>query len=134
MAYPIKNIVIADDDPDDIEMFQCAVDETCPDLELTVATDGENLITILDSIPAPDAIFLDLNMPRKTGKECLEEIRTKEELNDVPIVILSTSNKKSDIDYCLKNGATHYFVKPHTYDGLKTIVENLCNGELSGVE
>ncbi len=122
---------MADDDQDDVELFQCAVEETCPDLELTVATDGEKLINLLDEIPTPDAIFIDLNMPLKTGKECLEEIRTKDEFDNVPIVILSTSAQKADIDFCLNNGANHYFIKPHSYEGIKSIVENLCSGQLS---
>jgi CheY-like chemotaxis protein len=127
MQNPIKRIVIADDDEEDVEMFQSAVNETCPDLELTVANDGAHLINILNKIPRPDAILLDLNMPLKTGKECLVEIRTKDEFKDVPIVILSTSDHKADIDYCLKNGANDYIVKPQSFEGMKNIVINLCN-------
>lgn len=131
MTYPIKNIVMADDDQDDVEMFQSAVDESCPDLEITVATDGEKLIKLLEKVPTPDAIFLDLNMPRKSGKECLEEIRKKEQFDEVPIVILSTSNQKAEVNFCLNNGANHYFVKPHSYTGIKNIVKNICKGKLS---
>ncbi len=130
MNSPVKHIIIADDDKDDIEMFQDAVDETCPDLKLTVASDGAKLIKLLDTSPKPDVIVLDLNMPFKSGKECMEEIRTKDEFDNVPIVILSTSNQKTDIDYCLTHGANHYFVKPNTIGGIKSIVENFCNGEL----
>ncbi|HEX8460855.1 MAG TPA: response regulator [Segetibacter sp.] len=127
MAKPIKHIVIADDDFDDIEMFQSAVDETCPDIELTVANDGAHLLSLLETISTPDAILLDLNMPCKTGKECLIEIRTKSEFDDVPIVILSTSNRRDDIDYCLENGANEYIVKPDTFEDMKNIVQNLCD-------
>ena len=130
MRSHFKHIVMADDDEDDIEMFQSAVSETCPDLKLTVATDGAKLIKLLAKIPIPDAIFLDLNMPIKTGKQCLEEIRNKEEFDDVPVVMLSTSNLESEIDFCLNNGAHHYFVKPNSYAGLKSIVESICTGKL----
>ncbi len=122
---------MADDDQDDVELFQSAVDETCPDLILTVADDGEKLLKLLDGIPTPDAIFLDLNMPNKTGKECLEEIRNKEAFDEVPIVILSTSNQKSEVDFCLNNGANHYFVKPNSYSAIKNMVKNICKGKLS---
>ncbi|MDB5246646.1 MAG: response regulator receiver protein [Segetibacter sp.] len=124
----VKHIVIADDDDDDVDLFRTAVEEICLQLTLTVASDGVKLISLLDSIAKPDAIFLDLNMPRKSGKECLVEIRTKDEFNDVPIIMFSTSNQTNDIDFCLKNGANHYLVKPETYEGLTGIVENLCNG------
>ncbi|MCW3105777.1 MAG: response regulator receiver protein [Segetibacter sp.] len=132
MTSNIKHIIIADDDNDDIEMFQDVVDEICPNLKLTVAPDGEILMTLLNSIPKPDAIVLDLNMPFKGGKECLHEIRTQIKFNDVPIVILSTSNHEEDIIYCLTNGANHYYVKPSTYYEYKSMVENFCSGRLTG--
>jgi CheY-like chemotaxis protein len=128
MPSLIKHIVLADDDPDDVDIFRSAVDETCFHLELTVATDGEKLVNLLNRIQTPDAIFLDLNMPRKSGKECLVEIRTNVKFDQVPIIILSTSNHIAEIDFCLNNGANHYLVKPQSYDGIKSIVENLCNG------
>src|SRR4051794_15823414 len=131
MPPTYKNLVIADDDPDDIELFEDAVVDTCPDLNLTVATDGIKLIKILEDMPKPDVILLDLNMPTKSGKECLEEIRAKEEFKDVPIVILSTSSQKADIVYCLKNGANNYLVKPNSYEGMKKIVKAICDGEIT---
>src|SRR3954466_2420259 len=111
MPSAYKTLVIADDDRDDLQLFEDAVLETCPDMKLTVATDGAKLISLLHVIPKPDIILLDLNMPRKSGKECLKEIRAKDVFDDVPIVILSTSNEETDINYCLQNGANHYFVK-----------------------
>jgi CheY-like chemotaxis protein len=131
MPFPIKHILLADDDADDVEMFQSAVDEICPDIKITVAPDGVKLISLLNKISTADAIFLDLNMPRKTGKECLIEIRKENKYNGVPIVILSTSGNKADIDYCLGNGANYYFVKPKSFKELKIIVQKLCNGQLN---
>ena len=131
MTPEIKNIVMADDDQDDIELFQSAVQDTCSALSLTIATDGTKLIEILNENPAPDTIFLDLNMLGVSGLDCLKEIRSKEKFDDVPVVMLSTSDRKAEIDYCLSNGADHYFVKPNTYAGLKSIIEELCSGHLS---
>jgi CheY-like chemotaxis protein len=131
MLSKLKHIVIADDDEDDIEMFKNAVDEVCPTIEITVADNGVNLLSILNEIPKPDAILLDLNMPLKSGKQCLEEIRAKDDFDVVTIAILSTSNSKSEIDYCLRKGANHYFVKPHSLDGMKSIVRNICSGVLT---
>jgi DNA-binding response OmpR family regulator len=70
-------------------------------------------------------------MPLKSGKECLEEIRAKDHFDVVPIAILSTSSSKSEIDYCLKKGANHYFVKPKSFNGMKSIVTNICNWVLT---
>ncbi|MEO6719602.1 MAG: response regulator [Ferruginibacter sp.] len=133
MALPIKHLLIADDDLDDIELFESAMLETCPDLKITKAHDGEKLLKILPTIPLPDIIILDLNMPFIGGKECLQKIRSQYQFNEVPIVIFSTSRHVDDINYCLSEGANHYIVKPSSYSDLRTIVGKLCEGELSNI-
>ena len=125
-----KHIVIADDDHDDIEMFQSALTETCPDHQLAIAQDGTTLIELLSVIERPYAIVLDLNMPGKSGKQCLVEIRSRKELDGVPIIILSTSSQEGDIKYCLEEGATKYLIKPNSFPALKKIAMNICNGSL----
>lgn len=130
MSFFLKHVLIADDDPDDVFMFQSALDELCPDLKLSVASNGIELISLLNKVERPDAIVLDLNMPCKDGKQCLVEIRTMALFKNIPIVMLSTSSSKVDIDYCLTNGANKYIVKPQSFEGLKAVVEVLCNGEL----
>ena len=77
---------------------------------------------LLDRIDVPDYIFLDLNMAYTSGKECLKEIRTKEQFKEIPILILSTSSYEKDIQYCLSRGANNYYVKPNTFSELKNIV------------
>jgi CheY-like chemotaxis protein len=131
MSFKIKNILLADDDQDDVDLFRSAVDETCSKLSVTVAMDGTKLMKLLDNSPAPDAIFLDLNMLGKSGKDCLEEIRSQAKFDDIPVMILSTTSRKSEIDHCLNNGADHYFVKPNSYNELKNIIKELCNGQLT---
>ena len=128
MPSVFKNLVIADDDQDDVQLFQNALDDTYPNLNLTIATDGVKLLHLLQEIPKADVIVLDLNMPFKSGKECLQEIRAKDEFNNVPIVILSTSSRKADIQDCLQAGANDFLVKPQSYDDMKSIVTNICNG------
>jgi CheY-like chemotaxis protein len=130
MEIHTKHIVIADDDHDDIEMFQMALQQTCPNHQLAIAQDGNTLLEILSEISRPYAIVLDLNMPGKSGKECLVEIRSKKEFEEVPIIILSTSNHDGDMQYCLAEGATKYVVKPSSFPALKKIALNLCNGSL----
>jgi CheY-like chemotaxis protein len=131
MPSPIKHIVLADDDPDNFELFADAVAETCTDINLRSASDGEKLLSLIKQLPRPDLILLDLNMPCKSGHECLEEIRSKEEFDDVPVVILSTSSSQRDKDACFKGGATGYLVKPHSHSGMKAIAKNMCLGNFS---
>jgi CheY-like chemotaxis protein len=133
MSKAFKHILIADDDPDDVELFQEAVVESCQEINLGIACDGLKLLSLLQNGPKPSAIILDLNMPRKSGKECLIEIRAKEEFDDVPIAILTTSSSMDDIEFCLKGGANHYFVKPNSLNGIRTIVENICNSVITQI-
>ena len=129
MATMISNLVLADDDQDDVEFFQEAVEITCPRIKLSVANNGTQLLDIL-KLKKPDAIVLDLNMPEKSGKECLIEIKANERLSDIPVIIFSTSNSARDIDFCLKNGASYYYVKPKTFRGMMHVASDLCSGRL----
>jgi CheY-like chemotaxis protein len=121
-----KKILLVDDDKDDIELFQSVINENCPDVQLTVATSGEQVAQLLQKIPKPDIILLDLNMPIKDGKQCLVEIRGESDFDDIPVAIYSTSSRQADMDFCLANGADQYFVKPQTYTGLINFIQGLC--------
>jgi CheY-like chemotaxis protein len=125
-----RNIFIADDDEDDLSFFHDAVRETCPTIELTTAEDGQVLLHKLENAPLPDVILLDLNMPFINGKECLKVLRQNPQYNKVPILIYSTSNAKTDIDYCLQNGANYYIVKPSSYHAVKLVVTDIYNGTI----
>jgi CheY-like chemotaxis protein len=127
MATGRLNIVIADDDRDDIELFQAALSEVACDANLTVAYDGEELSALLGELPIPDAIVLDLNMPKKGGLQCLKELRTNVDFEEVPIVILSTSSSPLSRNNCLLNGANLYLTKPNTFEGMKAIAQQICN-------
>jgi CheY-like chemotaxis protein len=82
-------IFIADDDPDDLELFQSAVKEVEPTAEIIAAYDGlcllENLV--IKTPPLPDIVFLDINMPKMNGYECLKKIRQQPLLKDLPVVV-----------------------------------------------
>ena len=119
-------IMIADDDPDDVQNFQIAMQESGISYRLIMAKDGEDLIELLDDLKAPDLIVLDLNMPRKNGKACLKEIRSKSQFDTIPIIILSTSANQAEIDSCLSLGADKYYVKPVTFQLFKEMVSEIC--------
>lgn len=126
-----RYIYLADDDRDDRDFFADAMLEIDPDIILKQAEDGmylmDNLLT-LSHTELPEFIFLDINMPRKTGFECLEEIRNHQgQLKEVNIIMLSTSNNPENIQKALEMGATFYAVKPSSYEQLKSLIEKVLS-------
>lgn len=122
----MKNIILADDDADDREMFEDALMELSTEgITLYQAKDGRHLMSLLDESvpPPPDVIFLDLNMPLKNGFECLTEIRETSKLQHIPIVIYSTSCDKEFIDKVYEQGADYYMCKPTTYPMLRNAID-----------
>ena len=120
------NLVLADDDEDDRDMLIEVLNEIAPHVRVTVARNGQQLMTFLNqSATAPDIIFLDLNMPLKNGQECLTEIRANKKFKPVPVVIYSTSCSSQHIDDTFLNGANFYFTKPGSYKDLKVIIARI---------
>jgi CheY-like chemotaxis protein len=118
-------ILIADDDPDDIGLFETALKEIAPHSMLFIAGNGLQLMQLLHSIDKPCLIVLDLNMPLKSGKECLHEIMENPVYADVPVMILTTSNRQADVEECMLKGIARYYVKPNSYNELKFIVREM---------
>jgi CheY-like chemotaxis protein len=107
------NILLADDDKDDRFFFAKALEALSVPTKLTTVNDGEKLMVYLDknSDKLPDVLFLDLNMPRKNGSECLAEIKTNKKLKDFPIIIYSTSHNDDIADILYRDGAYYYMRK-----------------------
>jgi CheY-like chemotaxis protein len=104
---------LVDDDTDDQEIFALAIRETGYNVTCGFAKDGVEAIEKLSSIdPVPHFIFLDLNMPRMNGIQCLKELRKMEVLASVPVIIYSTSSDQRDINETKRLGATDYLIKP----------------------
>ena len=125
-----KHIILADDDTDDIELFQSAAKECNENIEIVTAKDGIKLIELLEKEERIDVIILDLNMPKMNGYECVKTIRQNKKYNTIPIMIFSTSSAKEDIEYCLETGADFYVVKPASFKGLKEIINDLNKGTI----
>ena len=125
----MQNIFLADDDADDRDFFANALKEINVQTELATACDGIELMTTLAETvtdpPPPHVIFLDLNMPRKNGFECLREIREAPKLKNIPIVIFSTSFNEHEIDKTFSLGANCYICKPNTHQKLKQVIEKV---------
>ncbi|MGZ3921910.1 MAG: response regulator [Bacteroidia bacterium] len=124
------HILLADDDKDDRFLFQEALNEIQYDTELKTVSDGEQLMSYLNEHidKLPDVLFLDLNMPRKNGFECLSEIKINDQLERLPVIMFSTSyprdmNYEQDmIKMLYKIGAADYIRKPANFTELKEVI------------
>jgi len=126
---PSKVFFIADDDPDDRELFIEALHGIDQLSKCITAFDGQEALSKLTNGIAqlPDFIFLDLNMPRMNGKECLTEIRKHDNLHNIPVIIYSTSAEKKDVDETMRLGATFFLQKPNRFDDLSAALANIIS-------
>lgn len=133
---PIKpiTILVADDDADDRLMIKDALRENRLANDLRFVEDGEALLDYLHkrgsfqepgSCPRPGLILLDLNMPKKDGREALKEIKENPDLRGIPIVVLTTSKAEEDIYRTYNLGVNSFITKPVTFEALVAIIRDL---------
>ena len=117
-------ILLADDDEGDRLLFTEALEELKMNLIVHAVNNGIELMDCLaiEDANLPHLIFLDLNMPRKNGLDCLKEIRSNEKLKDISIAIYSTSGNENDIEETFLYGANVYITKPNDFNMLKQIL------------
>jgi len=129
-------ILMADDDSDDRMLVKDAFDESRLNNDLHFVEDGEQLLDYLyrrgkfaelKGQPYPGLILLDLNMPKKDGREALAEIKKDPELRRIPVVILTTSRAEEDILRTYDLGANSFITKPVTFESLVQVVQVLGN-------
>lgn len=127
-------VLMADDDEDDQMFAQDAFEESGLPHNLNFVNDGEALIEYLNDClesdelsrtKLPNLILLDLNMPRKDGREALREIKANPKLRHIPVVILTTSSSDGDVFRSYDIGANSYITKPVTFDSLVDLLNNL---------
>lgn len=124
-------ILIADDDMDDQYMIKQAFSSINLNENVHTVNDGVELLDYLHkrgkykdvAVLIPKVILLDLNMPKKDGRECLKEIKSNTRLNKIPIIIYSTSSNPDDISYAYEHGASSYITKPYSYQELVKIMD-----------
>lgn len=129
MANKPLNIVLAEDDEDDRFFFKEAIDKVKVKTILTMVNDGVELMNYLNNPEnaRPHVVFLDLNMPRKGGIECLEEIRANKEYNDLTVAIYSTSASDNDIEETFVKGANIYIRKPNDFKILQKVISEVLS-------
>ena len=123
------HILLADDDEDDRTFFSEAIQELKMNNKLTLFKDGNDLMDYLEhpEIKLPHVLFLDLNMPGKTGIDCLKQIRSNTRFKDIAIAIYSTSSSEKDIEDTFIEGANIYIKKPNDFSELKKVIKEVVN-------
>ncbi len=126
--------MLADDDEDDCFFFKEALEELSIATHLTTVHDGEQLLQWLttNTGPLPDALFLDLNMPRKGGYDCLVEIKADQWLRHIPVIIFSTSLEKEVADRLYQIGAFASFRKPTDFSQLRKLIQQTLSSLTPG--
>jgi CheY-like chemotaxis protein len=117
-----KTVMIVDDEPASVKLFQEALKEINLSSECKIAVDGRDALEKLKNAKddLPELIFVDLNMPRMNGREFLAKVKKERGLKNIPVIIWTTSAAQADIDETTALGASYYLIKPNRF-------EELCN-------
>ncbi len=119
----MTQILLVEDSSADALLIQEALRQAGLDQPVEVVTDGEQALARLRSGPLPDLVLLDLNLPRKDGREVLAEVKSDPELRSIPVIVLTTSTAPPDVTFAYTHHANSYVRKPL---GLDRLVEAAC--------
>lgn len=129
---PIQ-VLLVEDNPGDVELTRIALEDSKISVNLNVVEDGVEAMAFLRKqekyahVPHPDIVLLDLNLPRKDGREVLAEIKSDEHLKRIPVVVLTTSQAEEDILKAYNLAANCYIAKPVDFDQFVRIVKSIEN-------
>lgn len=130
--YKKISILVAEDDEDDRLLLKIAFDENGYKDAVEFVINGVELMKRLNALKQPGTIenlpsfiLLDLNMPRKDGREALNEIKANSILKKIPVIVFSAAENLAEIKRCYDSGANSYVIKPNTYTGLLKTVESI---------
>ena len=120
-----KKILLVDDDADDQLFFLDALSEINSHIRCEIANNGHEALLSLESLPLPHVVFLDLNMPVMNGFDCLIELRKREELRALPVVIFTTTSDLATIKRMYEMGANAFFKKPNEFSTMRSKLETV---------
>ena len=138
-AAPIE-VLLVEDSPGDVRLTREAFKDAKVHINLHVASDGARAMAFLNregkhaNAPRPDLVLLDLNLPKKDGREVLEEIKVNPTLKSIPVVVLTTSSSEADILKSYQLHANCYITKPVGLEGFLIVVKSIDNFWLSVVK
>lgn len=125
------DLLLVEDNPGDVRLTQEALRETTIPVHLNVATDGVEAVDFLrrrgkfKDAPRPELILLDLNLPRKSGREVLSEIKADPALKSIPVVVMTTSTAEQDINKAYALNANCYITKPLDLDQFLGVIRSI---------
>ena len=128
LAEP-RSVLLVEDDPGDALMVREALETYAPETDIAAVVDGIDALRYLRredefaGTPRPDLVLLDLNLPRKDGREVLAEIKSDPELRSIPVVVLTTSKAEEDIVRTYDLGVNSFITKPVTFLGLVEVMK-----------
>ena len=117
----IRDVLLAEDDKDDVLIFELALEEANISVDLRHAGDGDKLFDMLEEY-IPDILFLDIQMPCRDGLTCILQIRKNKDYDNLPVVMCTSHSSEKYIDASFRNGANLYMIKSRS---LKEMAENL---------
>jgi CheY-like chemotaxis protein len=121
-------ILLIEDDAEDVELLQDALDNNQVHYTMTILKDGSAASEFCNAPPfLPDIIIMDFNLPRIHGREIVKLIRCKTKFKNIPILILSTSSSKEDMEFAYKAGADKYLTKPATIESIRQTVATILH-------
>jgi DNA-binding response OmpR family regulator len=129
MKKPL-DILLVEDDIDDVDLLKDALTDKNVHYQMEVIMEGDKVYNYLQTaLPLPEIIVMDLNLPKIDGKEILQEIRSSAPslLTQIPIVVLTTSSSKEDMDYCSKMGISKFITKPATLEGWNNAIDSILH-------
>ena len=120
----LLNIFVIEDNPDDIFLIKLAIKKANINSNISVVNNGEEGISCLTKLinereKLPDLILLDINLPKITGLEVLQKIKSSKFIKSIPVVVFTSSDSPSDMNYCYQNGADFYIRKPNDINSFK---------------
>jgi chemotaxis family two-component system response regulator Rcp1 len=133
-------VLLVEDSPGDVRLTREALKDAKMHISLQVVSDGIEAMAYLNreknypAAPRPDLILLDLNLPKKDGRDVLKEIKESDALKTIPVVILTTSASQADIDRSYQLHANCYITKPVNLQGFITVVQSIDSFWLSVVK
>jgi CheY-like chemotaxis protein len=120
------HVLLVDDDRDEQMLFRDTFAALQYDVELSYAASFEELHTFCEQTEnLPDLVFLDINMSKQNGCDCLRMLRTLENFKRIPIIMYSNSSNPDNIDECLKLGANLYVIKPSSFEKIKSVMREI---------
>lgn len=121
-------ILLVEDDPDDVDLMREALGANKVSYEIETINQGDKVIPYLKVCKKfPDVIILDLNIPKLHGREVLKQVKSSDELANIPVAILTTSSSPAEREICLNVGADIFMTKPSSMDGFKEMIASILS-------